>query len=214
MSESGGEPIKQLREELAELRAEVAKLRAEVEAEERDEQPKRKRRRPKLRLIKGGGIAALIAAPLGRYWREATAALLVGAATAGVLVLPPGHGPGREDLRVPQTSDPTTAPTKAAPSSVRSVSPSRRPPARVSPSSGRLFSSVRPSSERTGTVAPTTPSERRTVEDETTVLLSTLVTVLPSVSMPPLPTVSVPVSSGACLVTVGAVVTICVPTGK
>lgn len=221
MSDSGGEPIEQLREELAELRAEVERLKAEEEAEERDEQPKRKRRRPKLRLIQGGGIAALIAAPLSRYWREAAAAGLVGAAaTAGVLVLPPGHGPGSEDLRVPETSQRTTTPTtKGVPTRGRTVvPPSWRPPAKAGPSSTREFSSVRPS-QRTGTVAPTTPSERRTVEDETTVLPSTHPTVLPSiplpsVSVPPLPTLSLPAGPGGCLVTVGAVVTICVPTGE
>lgn len=179
------------------MRTEVAKLRAEVEAEERDEKPKRKRRRPKLRLIKGGGVAALIAAPLGRHWREAAAAGVVGAAAAGVLALPsPGPGPGPDDLRIPETTRSSTGPVKVSPEPL--VPRSSRLPARSAPS------------ERKGTVAPKTSSERRAVEEITPEFR--LGTELPSVSLPPLPTLSLPVRPGSCLVTVGTFVSICVPT--
>lgn len=182
------------------MRSEVAKLRAEVDADEHDEKPKRKRR-PRLRLIKGGGIAALIAAPLGRYWREAAAASLVGAATAGVLVLP-SPGPVPDEVRVPETLR-TTAPVAVSPKP--SAARSSHLPARPVPSATRT--------ERKGTVAPKTPSERSTGDVEATselVLPSSVSTLL---SLPPLPT-RLPslISQGSCLVTIGTVVSICVPT--
>lgn len=212
MTDWGGDEIERLREELKEARAELEELKAETPPAE--EHPKR--RRPKLRLIKGGMVAAL-ALWVSRHWRFAAIPAAAGAAAFVLLAWRQDLGPVAPVVP-PVTVVPTAAVSSVPPSAARPPSPGRG----LSPRSGTV-PPVTPS-EGSSTVAgvATTPTRASVTDSLVPVLPSTR---LPSVSLPKpsLPTATVPKPTlpkttlpspptGSCPVTVA--VTICAPTVK
>jgi hypothetical protein len=181
------ESLKRRIEDGVQAAEELQKLLAELE----------RKRKPKLRLIKGGVLGGAIWAGVEwlRNYKIAVALAATAATVVGGVIAEQPHSPGADPPAQaitkprpvkPRTSVPSSAPPRVAAPTPRRTSPPRtRAPARVAPAESK---SVKPVTTKP-TVKPTKPSAKPTKAPVTT----------PAVSIPATPTVPIETPPTGCV---------------